>query len=497
MILTTFQSHQEKYSELINVSPDAVFHICDETIILLNSSSCKLLKAKTKSEILNRSIFDFIHPASQELLRNRINQVRAGKIVKRSEHKIICLDKNEKYVEITAAKIAEDGPLQILQFIIHDITSQKEIESALRFEKDFNSIIVNNTNALIISLDQNGKVILFNQAAEKLTGYHSSEIKGMPFWEYLIPDDERDIVMKIFHAVIQNAFPIEHEYYIKTITGEKHFIRWINSVMRNSSGVVEQVIAVGIDITDRMEAEQRARQLNVDLHRKARELQNSNIELESFVYSASHDLRSPLRTISGFSNWLLEDYYDSLDATAQDYLKRIVQGVTRMNQLIDDLLYLSNLSRREILIQDIQISDIVNNQINDLTKNCGRKIETQIQDNVIGKADKRLINLAISQLLSNAIKFTSKQTKTIIEFGQVQNGSETAFFIKDNGAGFNQKYASRLFKPFQRLHSSEQFDGAGLGLAIVERIVRKHDGRIWAESEIGKGATFFFTLEKT
>ncbi len=221
----------------------------------------------------------------------------------------------------------------------------------------------------------------------------------------------------------------------------------------------------------------------------------ANKELETFSYSVSHDLRTPLRGIDGFSQILLEEYQDKLDKQGQDYLHRVRTGVQKMAQLIDAMLKLSRVSRGDLTIRPVNLSNMAKEIANNLrNSDPDRNVEFVIQKGIIANADERLIQSALENLMGNAWKFTSKQATAIIEFGILQQDGKQVYFVRDNGAGFNMEYAQKLFGAFQRLHGSKEFAGTGIGLATVQRIIHKHGGKVWAEGEVDKGAVFYFTL---
>ena len=229
--------------------------------------------------------------------------------------------------------------------------------------------------------------------------------------------------------------------------------------------------------------------------RRAEELETANKELAAFIYSVSHDLRAPLRTISGFIKILEADFGDWLDAQGRDYLKRVYNGSEKMSKLIEDLLYLSRISRQAVDRMEFNISKRVSSilaQLRDASP--GRKVEVSVEDGLVAFADMDLTDIVLNNLLGNAWKFTSNTEHARIEFGSLNQDGKTAFYVRDNGAGFNPAYKEKLFWPFQRLHTSAEFEGTGIGLTNVERIIRRHGGKVWAEGEVGKGATFFFTL---
>jgi light-regulated signal transduction histidine kinase (bacteriophytochrome) len=234
------------------------------------------------------------------------------------------------------------------------------------------------------------------------------------------------------------------------------------------------------------------------LKRQNEELERANDGLEAFSYSVSHDLRAPLRGISGFSNALMERCIEHLDAEGKRYLHIIQEAAQRMGHIIDDLLALARITRSELKRSDVDLSAVAR-RIADRLQNTTsiRQVEFRIDDTVHASGDLRLLTLVLENLLGNAWKYTSKRERTRIEFGQREHEGQTAYFVRDNGAGFDMTYAKKLFKAFQRLHSAEEFEGTGIGLAIVQRIVERHGGQVWAEGQVDGGAMFCFTLGTT
>lgn len=218
-------------------------------------------------------------------------------------------------------------------------------------------------------------------------------------------------------------------------------------------------------------------------------------ELEGFCYSVSHDLRAPLRSIDGFTHALMESYAGSLDEVGREYLQRVRAASQRMGQLIDDLLHLSRVGRREMHVQEVNLSDLAVAVLRDLQNaEPARRVEVIITPELHGRGDERLLKIALENLLGNAWKFTSKTEKARIEFGRATKDGRAAFYVRDNGAGFDMTYADKLFTPFARLHSPSEFPGSGIGLAIVQRIINRHGGRLWAEGKPGAGATVWFAV---
>lgn len=250
------------------------------------------------------------------------------------------------------------------------------------------------------------------------------------------------------------------------------------------------------ELVERQKTEQRVQALNQGLRQALLELKSVNQELEAFSYSVSHDLRSPLRSIDGFSQALLEDYHDRLDATGKDYLRRIRAATGRMGDLIDNLLTLARVTRSALHLESVDLSAIAHRLCADLQESQPtRAVTCTIQPGLSALGDRHLLELVLENLLNNAWKFTSKHSQATIELGRMpQDNGIPVYFVRDDGAGFDMTYANKLFTPFQRLHGIQDFPGNGIGLATVQRIVRRHGGRVWAQGQVEGGATFYFTL---
>ncbi|MDZ4339324.1 MAG: ATP-binding protein, partial [candidate division NC10 bacterium] len=263
--------------------------------------------------------------------------------------------------------------------------------------------------------------------------------------------------------------------------------------------IQRRAVDLELEVIQRRRAEEEIRRLNEGLEQRiterTAELEAVNKELESFSYSVAHDLRGPLRSLDGFSQILLEDYNGQLDTQGKDYLLRVRSGAQRMAQLIDDLLRLSRVTRGEIRREAVDLSGAARSVVTELQKTQPeRQLDIRIEDGMVVHGDGRLLRLVLENLIGNAWKFTSKHPRATIEFGVTQRDGRPAYFVRDDGAGFDMAYADKLFGPFQRLHGPAEFPGTGIGLATVQRIIHRHGGRVWAEGGVETGATIYFMV---
>ncbi|MDO8805307.1 MAG: PAS domain-containing protein [Elusimicrobiota bacterium] len=333
-----------------------------------------------------------------------------------------------------------------------------------------------------------------------ITGYPPGAfprtIKG---WAETIHPEDKERVMAALQGHLKGAAHYLSEYRVGRKDGEWRWWSARGTALRDERGEPYKMIGSISDITDRKRAEEDIRRLNSELEQRVAartiELGNINKELEAFCYSVSHDLRAPLRSIDGFSLALLEDYENKLDGEGQAHLHRIRNSAQRMGVLIDDLLKLSRVSRAEFVRERLDLSALALAVTQELQKTQPeRDVECVIQEGISADGDARLLRIVMDNLIGNAWKFTGRQPAARIEFGAVGSGPGTTYFVRDNGAGFDMKYGDKLFSAFQRLHKSEDFPGTGIGLVTVQRIVARHEGRVWAEAGMGKGAAFYFTL---
>jgi PAS domain S-box-containing protein len=360
--------------------------------------------------------------------------------------------------------------------------------------------LIDHTSAVIYMRDLDGRYLLVNRQYERLFNVRREEIVGLTDHD-LFPVAVADEFRANDLAAFARGVPVQMEEIVPGDNGVQTYIT-VKFPLVDADGESYAVCGISTDITDRKQAEDEVRRLYAELEMRVRErtaeLEASTQELDAFAYSVSHDLRAPLRSLEGFSQLLVEDYADRLDEQGRHYLGRIQANATRMAQIIDDLLNLSRATRAELRRERTNLTAMAAMIVTELRDaEPDRAVDVHVEDGLATDGDPHLIRLVLQNLLGNAWKFTAGRTGAAIRMTGARQDGVAVFSIADNGAGFDMRYAHKLFDPFQRLHSASDFEGSGIGLAIVHRIVTRHGGRIRADSSPGKGATFRFSLTPT
>jgi len=377
---------------------------------------------------------------------------------------------------------------------VTDVTERKRAETSIRRL----ATVVRDSNDAIMVQDFEGRIIAWNRGAELMYGYREDEALQMSIWR-LIPAGKRTEQEQIVRRVKEGKEATSFE--TKRLTKEGRLLDvWMTvTKLLDDAGTAVGIACTERDITERKRAEEEVRTLNAELEQRVvertAELEAANKELEAFSYSVSHDLRAPLRAIDGFSRIVLEGYFDKLDEEGKRFLNIIRSNILKMDQLISDLLALSRFGRQELKMSEIDMGKLAETVFGELKATApDRRLQLNVKALQPARSDRTMIRQVFINLLSNAIKFTRPREIARIEVGGRSEGDENIYYVRDNGVGFDMQYIDKLFGVFQRLHSSEEFEGTGIGLAIAQRIIHRHGGRVWAEGKVGEGAIFYFSL---
>jgi len=384
------------------------------------------------------------------------------------------------------------------------IEERKRAEAALaESEERFRLLVEGLSDYGIYMLDPQGYIVSWNEGAKKIKGYQSEEIIGRHYSCFFAGEEIAEGKPARMLEEAASRGRIESEGWRVRKDGSRFWVSALVTTLRDEEGRVRGFSNVTRDITERKQAEQFRREFSLRLERRVAErtaqLEAANEELEAFSYTVSHDLRAPLRHIDGFVQLLKKREGEKLDPTSARYLRIISEAANKMGILIDELLALSRTSRTDMQVHRVELNKLLDEARRELAPTmANRKIRWDISNLPPVEGDSTLLKVVLINLLSNALKYTSPLRNALIEIGsKPDEDGKAVIFVKDNGVGFNMKYVDKLFGVFQRLHRDEEFEGTGIGLATVRRIIHRHGGQVWAESEINRGATFYFSLTQS
>jgi len=479
-------------NDFFATNPDGFSKITDTIRYLsVNQATLNLYKAESKDELYNRLTETYTEELSN-LFKQFLVDIWNGKNFMSGEAILQTFDGVRRNIVVNLSLMS--GLKQQTNVIISlsDITEQKQYSQKIEL---LSSALNNASESILISEAGSSNYIYVNDAACHSLEYTRKELLKLSPFDF-DPDLTKETLNYLVQKVRQDNL-VTFERRHKTKSGRFFPVEISYSIYKHNDKNYNMFVVR--DISDRKNAEEEIHKLNHELEQRVAErtnqLEATNKELEAFAYSVSHDLRAPLRSIDGFSLILLEDYYDKIDEHGQNYLKRVRSATQRMAKLIDDMLDLSRVSRTEMNIQQINLSAIVQTIAEELRETQPtRMVEFNIQQGIMVQGDGQLLRIVLENLLGNAWKFTSKHLKAQIGFGSQMLEEKLVYYVRDDGAGFDMDYAQKLFGAFQRLHTTNEFPGTGIGLATVQRVIHRHGGIVWSVSEVEKGATFYFTI---
>ncbi|MGA9305329.1 MAG: PAS domain S-box protein [Candidatus Sulfotelmatobacter sp.] len=512
---------------VVDSSDDAIISKSLDGMITSWNRGAEMVFGYPASEAVGQPMLMLIPPERVDEESDILARIRSGESVEHFETVRVRKDGKRIDVSVTISPI-KDGSGAIIgaSKIARDITERKQVKDrlagqakelshqagelarsreALETQTLMLQSVLDSMAEGLVAADDQGKFIIWNPAARKILGLGAANL----------PNPEWSRHYGLFLEDMVTPFPSDQLPLVRAIRGESSsveiFVRnpeleqgtWIEAgggPLKDKNGTVRGGVVAFRDITQRKTDEREIRKLNEELEERVGErtaqLAAANQELEAFTYSVSHDLRAPLRHIGGFSKILSEDFGAAMPAEAQSHLQRIADGVHRMGLLVDELLNLARVGRHALHLQTAGLNSMVEEVVSMLQPETqGRVLEWKIADLPSVECDPVLVKQVFQNLLANALKFTRIRQRAVIEISSREKGGQVVVAVRDNGVGFNMKYSDKLFGVFQRLHRAEDFEGTGIGLATVHRIIHKHGGRVWAEAEVDKGATFYFTLE--
>jgi len=503
------KAQKDELQIIFDSVPALIFYKDKENRFLRNNLAMEKFHGIPREQLEGRSLFElFERDDAEAYWRDDLEVINSEKpkfgIVEK-----ITTELGEKTITVDKLPYRNrEGQITGVLGFGRDITEQIKAENARLESEEKLRLILTSTASGIYGLDLEGRCTFCNQAALTMLGYQTpEELLGKKMHSLIHHAHEDGSPLPVEECRIHQAFlqgqgiHAADEVYWRS-DGKSFPIEYWSYPQFKDGKVVGAVVAFN-DITERKAAETQIVDLNRDLAQRNRaletanqELETANKELESFSYSVSHDLRSPLVGIDGFSQLLLRDYADKLDEKGKGYLERVRGACLKMSNLIDSILQLSRISRAELNLETVNLSALAEAVAEDLkSKDPARQVEWVIAPDLKAEGDKQLLERVLTNLLSNAWKFTSQHPQARIEFGSTVIEGRTVYFVKDDGSGFDMAYKDQLFMPFRRLHSAREFPGTGVGLSIIQRVMNRHGGRVWAEAEVEKGATFYLEFK--
>ncbi len=488
-----FRESENRFSKAFLAMPSIVViaSLADGRYLEVNEAFERVMGYRS-DEVIGRSSLELNIWLNPEDRANVLLMLADGKKVRDLEIGFRSKSGNVHIGLYSAETIEICAELCLLSLLI-DITARKKAEENLRHSEDRYSRLYNDTPVMLHSIDHNGRLVSVSNYWLETLGYESSEVLGRISTEFYTEESRSYATEVVLPEFFRTGSCKEVPYQIVKKNGDILDVLLSATAERNSQGKVVRSLAVMVDVTERKRAEEEIKRLNIDLAARAAELEDANRELNTFNYTVAHDLRQPLNVI-GISCQAIDVLFgDQLQEECREYVRKAYGSALRVNQLIEDLLNFSRMVHFEPVRKMVDMSALAREVATTLKLvEPERQVDVRIADGVWAYGDASLLRVVLDNLIGNSWKYTAQQKKAVIEFGMTTVGEETAYFVRDNGPGFDMADAEKLFVPFQRIAGKAEFAGHGIGLATVERIIRRHGGRVWAEGAPGKGATFIF-----
>ena len=481
------ENSNKRFSDLYDFAPVGYFTVEPEGRIKEANLTGSELLGLERAYLIGKPLPVFVHPEDKDMFYRHLISLRKG-VWETCEIRLVKRNANFFYAQLVSTPLAfEAGPPEEFLIAVFDISARKRAEESVESTRAHLSSIVENSYDAIISKTLDGTIESWNLSAQKMYGFSEEEIRGKSV-SVLAPPDRADEMMGILKKIAAGETVKDFETVRRKKDGADFPVSLTVSPVKTTGNVIIGASTITRDITEKNLWEGSILELN-------ERLLVSNRELEGLGHSLSHDLRGPIISVEGFVGILLERHSEKLDNEAKEFLKIIGESVHRMSGMISGLLNISQIARAELRRDTIDLSVLVRSIVKECkVKEPARIVESVIQDGLFAKGDAKLTRIALENLVHNAWKFTRNCPQARIEFGQIDDKGEKVFFVRDNGAGFDMENTGAMFTVFKRFHAESEFEGSGVGLATVQRNIKRHSGKIWAEGKMGAGATFYFTL---
>ncbi len=491
----TLRFSEERYRALFRDNPTMIVTLDADLTMLSVNPVCASQLGYSVDELVGQSVLRLFHENDHPAVIKQLQMcLQNTDQVYRWQFRKIRKDGAPLWVEETAQAVYDlNGALNLL-VVCQDITKRKQAEEALRESEELFHLMADTAPVLIWMSGTDTLCTFFNKPWLKFTGRTLEQEQGRGWAEGVHPDDLQRIV-EMYVSAFNARLDFQVEYRLRRADGEYRWVLDAGVPRFMPNGDFAGYIGSCFDITERKRAEEEIKRLNTDLTTRAAELEDVNRELEAFNYTVAHDLRQPLNVISSYCQAINMLCGDQLQGECRGYVHESYEGTLHMSRLIDALLDFSRMGHVEPVREMVDMSALVHEVARVLTSaDPERQVDFRIADAIVANGDASLLRVVLDNLIGNAWKYTGMREKAVIEFCVTDVGGVPTYFVRDNGEGFDKADADKLFAPFQRLAGAETCRGFGIGLATVERIIRRHGGRVWAEGEPGKGATFYFTL---